>query len=157
MSIFNKKGMMVFPNPKKHSKICNDEKLLVFTECYCPNGHNLVSKNARFNEFDGILLKIAKGNKNGHVALSPVYECNSRVAVGINLKEGLQYKLSCPECDTVLPIFSKCHCGGDIFTLFLDKEAKFDSFIGACNRIGCTNSYIQIGEELITSARLEAM
>lgn len=157
MSIFNKKGMLVFPNPIKHSKICKEEKLLVFTECYCPNGHNLVSDNVQFNDFKGILLKIAKDDKKGHVALSPVYGCKSRITVGINLTEGAQYKLSCPECETALSIFSKCHCGGDIFTLFLDKEAKFDSFIGACNRIGCTNAYIQIGKELITNARLEAI
>ena len=157
MSIFNKKGMMVFPNPKKNRKICEDEELLVFTKCYCPNGHNLVTRNAKFNEFNGILLKISKGKKEGHIALSSVYGCKTRVAVGINLKEGEKYKLSCPECDVALPIFSKCHCGGDIFTLFLDKSAKFDSFVGLCNRIGCTNSYIQIGKELITSARLEAI
>ncbi|MCY1721099.1 hypothetical protein OU798_12145 [Prolixibacteraceae bacterium Z1-6] len=157
MSIFDKKGMLIFPNPKKHRPICDEEKLLVFTECYCPNGHNLITKNARFNEFDGILLKISKGEKTGQIALSPVYGCELRVAIGIELTEGTQYNLSCPECDAALPIFSKCHCGGDIFALFLDKEVKFDSFIGACNRVGCANSYIQIGKELITSARLEAI
>jgi len=148
---------MVFPNPKRHSKICSEDKLLVFTECCCPNGHNLISGNAQFNELNGILLKIGKDNKEGHIALSPVYGCKSWMAIGIKLKEGEQYKLSCPECDTVLPVFSRCHCGGDIFVLFLEKEAKFDSFIGACNRIGCTNSYIQIGQELITTVRQEAM
>lgn len=148
---------MVFPNPKKERKICDDENLIVFTECYCPNGHNLVTSNAKFNEFNGILLKISKGEQEGHVALSTVYRCKSRIALGIDLNEGEQYKLCCPECGAELPIFTKCHCGGDIFALFLDKNASFDSFIGACNRIGCTNSYIQIGKELITSARLESI
>lgn len=148
---------MVFPNPKRHSKICNEEKLVVFTECYCPNGHNQVTGNARFNEFDGILLKISKGEKEGHVALSSVYGCKSRITIGIQLEDGEQYSLSCTECGIQLPVFSKCYCGGDIFALFLDKNTNYDSFVGACNRIGCTNSYIQIGKELITSARLEAI
>ncbi len=149
--------MLVFPNPKKFIPICDEEKLLVFTACYCPNGHNLISKYAWFNEFYGILLNISKGDKTGNIALSPVYGCKTWVSSGIELHKGDKYELSCPKCKAVLPIFSKCHCGGDIFTLFLDKEVKFDSFIGACNRIGCTNSYIQIGKELITTARLEAM
>lgn len=157
MSIFNKKGMMIFPKPRKPIRVCDKEKLLVFTECYCPNGHQLITNKARFNEFNGIYLKIAKDNEEGYVALSPVYGCHSRMSVEIDLKEGELYTISCPECGAVLPVFSKCHCDGNIFTLFLDKEASFDSFIGACNRIGCTNSYLQIGKELITSAQLETI
>lgn len=149
--------MLVTPNRMQKGKICDKEKLLVFTACYCPNGHNLVTENARFDEFNGILLKISDKNEEGYVALNSVYGCKTRVAVGIKLIEGKQYKLSCPECNTELPVYSKCFCGGDIFVLFLDKEASYNSFIGACNRIGCTNSYIQIGEELITSARLATL
>jgi len=149
--------MLVFPNHRGKKKICEEDKLLVFTECYCPNGHNLVTSNARFNDFDGILLKISKEEQEGHIALSSVYGCKTRVVVGIQLKKGVQYKLSCTECGVQLPFFSKCHCGGDIFALFLDKNINYDSFVGACNRIGCTNAYIQIGKELITSARLEKL
>lgn len=149
--------MMIFPNPKRDKGICTEDKLLVFTKCYCPNGHNLVTSNARFDEFDGIVLKISKGNEEGHIALSCVYGCKARIAIGIQLKEGEKYTLSCTECGVTLPVFSKCHCGGDIFALFLDKRAKYDSFVGACNRIGCANAYIQIGKELITSARLETI
>ena len=148
---------MIFPNHKKQTTGCDEEKILVFTECYCPNGHQLITGNARFNEFDGILLKIEKGDETGHIALSPVYGCHFRVSVGINLREDEMYTLSCPECGTALPVYSKCHCGGDIFALFLDKKARFNSFIGACNRIGCTNSFIQIAEKIITSARQEAL
>lgn len=157
MSIFNKKGMMVFPNPQKHKDVCTEDELLVFTECYCSKAHSLISPKASFNNFKGILLQISKGNVTGQVALSPVYGCKTRVALGIDLEDGELYTISCPECGEALPVFTKCHCGGDIFTLFLNKEAKFDSFVGACNRIGCTNAFIQIGKELITSVRLEAL
>lgn len=147
---------MIFPNHLKSKKICGEEELIVFTECYCPNGHNLITTNAQFSEFKGIYLKISKGQNKGFVALSPVHGCKTRVSVGIKLVKQKRYDLSCPECDEKLPTFSKCHCGGDIFTLFLNKNADFSSFLGACNRIGCENSYIQIGEKLITSARQEA-
>jgi len=146
---------MVFPNPREKRKICNQNKILVFTECYCSKGHNLISENAKFNGFNGILLQISNEKEKGHIALSSVYGCKTRVSVGIKLKEGNQYKLSCPECNTELPAFAKCHCGADIITLFLDREVTFNSFVGVCNRIGCENSYIQIGEELITSARMD--
>ena len=155
MSIFNKKGMLVFPKPKKEPKVEDQEKLLVFTECFCPCGHNLIDDKAQFDEFKGIYLKVSRGQREGFIALSPVYGNKTRVAVGMKLKEGTQYKLSCPKCDAVLPIFTKCYCGGKIFTLFLNRKGSFDSFIGACSRIGCENSYIQIGEELITSVRLD--
>jgi len=157
MSIFNKKGMLVFPNPKEKRTICNQEKLLVFTACYCPNGHNLVTENAKINEFNGILLEISDDENTGYVALSPVYGCKTRIAVGIKLQDGKQYKISCTECHVELPTYSECHCGAHIFALFLDKESSYHSFVGACNRIGCENSYIQIGEELITSARLQEL
>lgn len=149
--------MIVFPNPREKRKICTEEQLLVFTQCFCPEGHNLITENAKFDEFDGILLRISNAFGEGYVALSSVYGCKTRVAVGIKLEEGDTYTLSCPKCKAELPVYTKCHCGGDIFVLFLDKEPSFDSFIGACSRIGCTNSYIQIGEEIITTARLEAL
>ena len=148
--------MMVFPNPLKAKQICTKEEVILFTECYCQNGHSLISSNAKFNELNGIFLKISKDGENGFVALSPVYGCKTRVAVGIELKEGEKYTLLCPVCNEPLHVFSKCHCKGNIFTLFLNKRAMFNSFLGACNRIGCENSFIQIGEKLINSARQEA-
>ncbi len=147
---------MIFPNPLRKEEICNEEKLLVFTECYCPNGHSLISENVFFNGFKGILLKISKDDESGQVALSPVYGCKNRIAIDIDLKEGELYTFSCSECGEILPTYSKCHCGGDIFTLFLNREGNFNSFVGACNRIGCNNAYIQVGKKLITSVRLDS-
>lgn len=156
MGIFDKKGMLLFPRKEKEDKSCSeDEDLIVFTDCYCQKGHELVSDFAKFKEFNGLLLNISRKEKSGQVALSPIYGCRTRVSLGIDLKEGKKYTLSCPTCETELPAYNKCHCGGKIITLFLNEEGNFDSFIGVCNRIGCENSYIQIGEELITSARLE--
>ncbi|MBT3382849.1 MAG: hypothetical protein HN778_09140 [Prolixibacteraceae bacterium] len=157
MGIFNKNGMLVFPNPLKKRKICDDENVVLFTECYCQNGHNLISDKAKFDEFNGIFLNAKKGEQEGVVALSPVYGCKTRVVVGMKIKENDTYDLYCPKCNEALPAFSNCHCGGKIIALFLNKKAAFDSFIGVCNRIGCANSYIQLGEELITSIRHESV
>lgn len=84
--------MLVFANQMRGKEICKEEKLLVFTECYCPNGHNLVSENAQFDEFKGIFLSISNEEKVGQIALSPVYGCKTKVSVGIKLKEGNQYQ-----------------------------------------------------------------
>jgi len=155
MGKFDRKGMLLFPNQGRKENTCKDENLIVFTDCYCPNGHELISSKAKFKEFKGIILQASKNEEVGQVALSPIYGCKTRVSIGIDLKDGEIYTLSCPKCETKLPYYSECHCGGNISTLFLNEEGNFNSFIGACNRTGCTNSYIQIGEELITSARLD--
>ena len=157
MGKFDRKGMLLFPNSKKKEESCNTENLIVYTDCYCPNGHDLISSKAKFKDFNGIMLKISKADDSGMVALSPIYGCKTRVSIDIDLKEGELYKLHCPECEAKLPFYSKCHCGGNIATLFLNEKGNFNSFIGVCNRIGCTNSYIQNGEELITSARLQTI
>ena len=146
---------MIFPNPLIKKKICAEENVIIFTECYCPNGHDLITAKAKFDKFDGILLKISTESSEGLFALSPVYGCKTRISVEIDLKEGEQYNFSCPECNVPLPVYTKCHCGANIFTLFLNNNADFHSFLGACDRIGCTNSYIQLGEEIVTSARLD--
>ena len=148
---------MVFPNPRQIKLRSKKKEQIVFSECYCPNGHQLISSKAKFNKLNGILLKISKEEKEGYIALSPIYGNKIRVGVLIDLIEGECYKLSCPECNVELPIFTNCHCGGEIFSLFLSKKASFDSFIGACNRIGCENSYVQNGDDLFTVERLKAV
>ncbi len=60
MKLFNSKGMMLFPNPIKKEEICKQKNLLVVNECYCQNGHNLISDQAIFNGFNGILIKLKR-------------------------------------------------------------------------------------------------
>jgi hypothetical protein len=72
MQRFDQKGMMVFPIPEKIKAAGKMENLLVIKQCFCPNGHNLVSEQAVFDTFNGIIVKVKKSGVEGLVALNPV-------------------------------------------------------------------------------------
>ena len=149
MKLFNTKGMMLFPNPIKKEEICKQKNLLLVKECYCHNGHNLISDQAIFNGFSGILLKVKRKGVSGLVALSPVYGYKSRVSLNLLLKQNEIWEICCPDCNEALPVFSSCSCKGDIVALFLDKNADFSNSILICNRIDCFNAQIKFNDEII--------
>ncbi|MFC1733276.1 hypothetical protein ACFL6I_23505 [candidate division KSB1 bacterium] len=157
MKIYNKKGMMEFPNPFRREKICDQKNILVVKNCFCQNGHSLIDRRAVFNEFNGIVIKVKNDKEQGYVALSPVYGYKSRVSLDIDLRKGEIYHIHCPECDVGLPVYSSCSCGGSIINLFLDKTANYDNSIGFCNRVGCLNAGIYHSDELINLSRVENM
>lgn len=120
-----------------------------------PQGHDLISKKAIFNGFDGIIFRVVKGDEEGLVALSPVYGYKSRVALNIELKDGDVWEVRCPVCDTKLPVYSKCDCGGDLVCMFLDMKSDFHNCIAICNRIGCNHAGIKYGDEILTDAVMQ--
>lgn len=148
MKRFNRKGMLIFPNPIRKTEICKQKDIIVIEHCYCHNGHSLITDRAVFNGFNGIILKICREKLEGLVALSPVYGYKSRVSLDLQLKSGEIWKVCCPECNEALPIFSECSCQARIFTLFLDKKANFSKCILLCNRIDCFNAEIKLEKEL---------
>ena len=148
MKRFDKKGMMLFPNPIKKTEICKYKELLVVEECYCQNGHSLISEKAVFNGFNGIIFKICNGEESGVVALSPVYGYKSRVSLDLTLKSGDIWDVCCPECQERLPTYSECSCGGKIFALFLSQKADYSKCILLCNRIDCFNAEIKLKQEM---------
>jgi hypothetical protein len=150
MSRFNDKGMMLFPNPMRREKICKSENIIVIGECFCHNGHNLISPRAVFNGFNGIIIKIKKDKREGLVALSPVYGYKSRVSLDIELIESDIWELLCPYCDETLPKYADCTCGGEMIAMFLDQTKDFANCIAVCNRIGCLNAGLTYGNELLT-------
>jgi hypothetical protein len=152
---FNERGMIKFPNPLSRSKILAQENLLVIKECFCPNGHNLVSEKAWFCEFKGIVLGASNAEDKGLVALSPLYGVKSRISFGITLRTNELYDFYCPECGARMPAFSSCDCGGSIIAFFLNKEGNFSDCIGICNRLGCTHACIRLHNEIISAAALE--
>lgn len=149
MKRFNAQGMLLIPNPIRKSRVSRSRQMLLVTECYCPNGHNLVSNWAVFEGHGGILLRIRREGKEGLVALSPVYGYRSRISLDQPLTTGEVWEVFCPHCDVKLPAFSRCSCEGDLFTLFLDREANFSNCILICNRIDCFNSEIKVHDELL--------
>ncbi len=157
MKIFNSKGMLVIPNPVSKESICKSPNIVIVKECYCPNGHNLISDQAVFNGFDGIVIRVKKGADEGLVALSPVYGYKSRVSLNVDLNDGEIWDVFCPECHKELPVYSRCDCGGQMVVMFSTPEASFTDCIGICNRIGCGHAGIMQSNELMTMSMINEL
>jgi len=153
MSIFDNKGMMIFPNPK--SNRTNNENIIVVQECFCSKGHNLLNKRINFNGYYGIYLKVKHNEKSGFVGLSPVFGDKSRVFIDIDVNTDDLLELSCPECDTPLPVYSACSCGSSLLALFSTKKLEFSNCIGICNKVDCVNSEIISENKLISISMID--
>ena len=155
MRRFNAKGMWHIPSmgKKKKKPKLSDEDLIVVEECYCPNGHSLINPEIEFSGHPGILIKVKKGDQVGAIALSPVCGDKSKSSIEIELSDGEILDLLCPECNVPLPVYAPCDCGGDMITLFADKQGNFCNCIGVCNRVGCTHSELKKGTELFNIYR----
>jgi hypothetical protein len=149
MKRFDSKGMMLYPVPEHSKKIASKKSLLVVSECYCPEGHDLLSDRAIFDNFRGIVLKVNQMGEEGLVALSPVYGVKSRVSLNVALLKDRLLEIKCPECNTALPVFSPCSCGGNLVALFLDKKKDFTNCILVCNRVDCFNAQIRLHDEVV--------
>ena len=125
------------------------ENLLVIKQCFCLNGHNLVSEQAVFDTFNGIMVKVKKGGAEGLVALNPVYGLKHRVSIGIKLVKDELLEVLCPECGVAIPVYSACSCGGSLVALFLEPDADFTNSVLICNRVDCHNAQIRLHNEMV--------
>lgn len=148
MTMFDKKGIMLIPVPAK--KQAESKEQIVIKSCYCQNGHSLISKRARFNEYDGILLGVRSKDQMYHIAVSPVFGEKIRVSLDIDLVDGELLDLVCPECGVNLPVYAVCECGGVLKVMFLSQDADFLNCVGVCNRVGCRHSEIKNEGQLMT-------
>lgn len=157
MRRFDQKGMMIWPflNDSASSG-GKDSGIMVVENCYCQNGHNLVSNRVKFNVFNGILLKIAKDSRAGFIALSPVIGDKSRISIDIDIAEGKVENLLCPQCDAQLPVYAPCNCGGKLISLFLHADANFADCVGVCSRFGCKYAEVRSGDDLIHTSGAQA-
>lgn len=158
MTRFNAKGMWRIPSGKKKKNKGSEaiDEDMVITQCYCPNGHNLISPKVNVRGYNGILLKVKRGKDEGFIALSPICGDKSKYTIDIELSEGEIIELLCPECNVPLPVYAPCDCGGDMITLFCDKHGNFCNCIGICNRVGCTHAEIKKGSDLFNIYRRRA-
>ncbi len=152
MKRFDKKGMLVIPNPLS-GRVAAKGNVLMIREIYCPNGHSLVNDRAIFNGNAGVMLGVRHGEDEGLVALSPVFGDKARISLGIDLEEGQLLELFCPDCEVKLPVHSHCPCGGELIALFLDTGANFSDCVGVCNRVDCINAELISSGELISISR----
>ena len=153
MGIFRSDGRLKIPEPKP--VLQEEENLRVIKECFCQNGHNLISKKVKFNDHNGIYLKIKNKNKEGYVGISPLCGCKMRLSVGVDLEDGEHFDFFCPECDIQLPLYSPCpDCDGEMITIFRDDSADYKYCIGICNTVGCPHAEVRTGDEIRTCLRL---
>ena len=156
MKRFNSKGMLIIPKPKKLTQ--NEEDLmLIIKECYCPNGHNLISNRVRFAGFPGILLKAKKEDgSEGLIALSPIWNEKSRISLDLDLHKGEKLELFCPKCGEALPIYNKCPiCHGDLVSMFLEPNNDFSNCLSVCNVIDCPEAEIKKGGDRLLYSDME--
>ncbi len=149
--IFDTEGKLKIP-----AKELNREELIV-KEVYCPEGHNLISKEHKVSDHPGIELAFRKKNgEEGIVVLSPILGDFNAVFLRGKVDDGEVVKFRCPVCDRELPVLSTCNiCGeGKIYVLFLDKTFSFNNAITFCSKKGCSNSSIRRSDAIITALGL---
>lgn len=150
--------MMIMPNPAK-TKAKYTEKVIVFKELYCPNGHNLINRRADFNGAAGILIQARSTAtiKKGMLALSPIYGEKIRIALDVDLEKDELLSLACPVCQAELPTYGKCECNAELKALFLTKDMDFSNCIGICNRVDCKHARLINSGELVSLAAVDAL
>jgi hypothetical protein len=123
--------------------IPTDADVIVIKDCYCPNGHDLVTNRARFGDHNGIMIGVGNPGSMGYIALSPLYGDKSRVCIDYDLKEGELLTLFCPHCKALLPTYAVCECGGVLMVMFTKPEVDYKNLVGICNRVGCKHAEIK--------------
>jgi hypothetical protein len=142
MKIFDRSGILFIPKPVP-TELCKAKKIIVVKDCFCPNGHCLISSRARFGDYNGIFLKVKTSNGEGYLALSPVFGDKSRISIDVDLPENELIEISCPKCSVELPVYGKCECGGELKVAFTLPNQDFNNCVGFCNRVGCRHAEIK--------------
>lgn len=126
-------------------------KVLV-TNVFCPNGHNLINENnEKFDGYPGIKLAIEGKSGAGFVTLSPFHGDKNKIST-IEIKEGEDCTLKCPECGIEMPVVTRCSCGrnGRIYSLYLTPKLDHGEMVGLCSIWGCTRSKVIDNFEIIS-------
>jgi len=131
-----------FFNRKKKQDPEPQEDVEVITECYCHNGHSLLTDLVTYNGYNGLTVKLRTATQEGVLSLSPVVGDKSRSFFEFDRQEGEIVELCCPTCDEPLHVYSECCCGADLVAMFTQKKIDYANCIGICQRIGCLNSEV---------------
>ena len=116
------------------------QKAEVVTECYCPNGHSVLSDGHKFQGHSGLSLLLKSKTSEGLLIISPVLGDRDRNFVGFERKAGEVVDICCPTCSESFPIYNQCPCGAHLVALFTSPKAHFAQCIGICQRLGCLHS-----------------
>ncbi|MGW8311705.1 MAG: hypothetical protein ACWGOL_00580 [Desulfuromonadales bacterium] len=112
----------------------------VITECYCPNGHSILTDAAVFQGHHGLTLKLKNKSEEGLLVISPVIGDRERKFIEFEKKLGEVVEICCPTCSEPFPVYNVCPCGAHLVALFTSQKAHFSQCIGICQRLGCLHA-----------------
>lgn len=112
----------------------------VVRECYCPNGHSILTDTAHFQGHPGLTLKLKNRSSEGLLVISPVLGDRDRVFIDFEKTMGEVVEICCPSCSEPFPVYNVCPCGAHLVALFTTLKAHFSQCIGICQRLGCLHS-----------------
>lgn len=112
----------------------------VITECYCPNGHTILTDTASFQGHLGLTLKLKSKTSEGLLVISPVLGDRDRLFIDFEKQAGEVVEICCPTCSEPFPVYNVCPCGAHLVALFTSLKAHFSQCIGICQRLGCLHS-----------------
>ncbi len=116
------------------------QKSVVITECYCPNGHTILTDRARFHGHLALTLKLKNKTGEGLLVISPVIGDRSRTFIDFEKQPGEVVDICCPTCSEPFPVYNVCPCGAHLVALFTSQKTHFSQCIGICQRLGCLHS-----------------
>ena len=118
------------------------DKQEMVTECYCPNGHSILTDKATFQGHPGLTLKLKTKTSEGLLVISPLIGDRDRTFIDFEKKLGEVVDICCPTCSESFPVYNVCPCGAHLVALFTSKKTHFSQCIGICQRLGCLHSEI---------------
>lgn len=117
-----------------------EHKNEVITECYCSNGHSILTDTARFQGHRALTLKLRNKTGEGLLVISPVLGDRDRTFIDFDRQAGEIVDICCPTCSESFPVYNVCPCGAYLVALFTSLKARFSQCIGICQRLGCLHS-----------------
>lgn len=112
----------------------------VITECYCANGHSILTDAGVFQGHPGLTLKLRSKTAEGLLSISPVIGDRNRTFIDFERLPGEVVEICCPTCAEPFPVYNACPCGAHLVALFTSPKAQFSRCVGICQRIGCLHS-----------------
>ena len=127
----------------------------VISDCYCLNGHSILSDIATFHGHPGLTLQLKSKTDEGLLVISPVIGDKDRSFINFETKPGEIVEICCPTCFEPFPVYNVCPCGAHLVALFTSQKAHFSQCIGICQRLGCLHSELLTERDLRLYSRQE--
>ncbi|MGM0578698.1 MAG: hypothetical protein ACQEXJ_23435 [Myxococcota bacterium] len=126
-----------------HSVEWVDDALVVVTQAYCHNGHELVDpSNPTFGGYPGLRVRVTTSDRDEDVTLSPIHGHREKSG-GEDIAPGTRCRIACPTCDEPLPEYAACPCdSGTLHAISLSADPRKGHLAAVCDVWGCPHSRV---------------